>query len=71
MTRIAKINEEMWAELFIENREHLCREAEEFIRRLRELTELARRQDRRGLCSLLRKCREVKESLEAMQEESQ
>ncbi|HHU23014.1 MAG TPA: prephenate dehydrogenase [Clostridiales bacterium] len=70
MTRIARINETMWSELLIENREHLCREADEFILRLRELMELVRSQDRRGLCRLLRKCREIKENLDAKQEKS-
>jgi prephenate dehydrogenase len=36
LTRVAWLNEEMWSELFMENREHLLRELDFFITSLRE-----------------------------------
>ncbi len=65
MTRVARINENMWSELFIENKDCICRETEGFIQRLRELTELVQTEDRQGLRRLLSRSREAKEALDA------
>lgn len=69
MTRVSGLNENMWAELFLENSEYLLKETEEFIQRLQELAELVRLRDLQGLRMMLRKSREAKEALDAMVEE--
>ena len=63
MTRVARINEELWSELFIENREYLCREADDLAGRVLALSDAARQGDRETLRKLLRQSRETKERM--------
>ena len=64
MTRVARLNEHMWTELFFDNREALLPEVEGLVERLAEYRDALRDNDRDRMMQLLRDGREVKESLE-------
>ena len=64
MTRVARLNEKMWTELFLENGDLLLEETDHLIDRLTEYRDALRDRDADRLCSLLREGREIKESLE-------
>ncbi|SHI53808.1 prephenate dehydrogenase [Parasporobacterium paucivorans DSM 15970] len=64
MARVAKLNEVMWSELFIENREYLCREIDGMLERLSQLSTQIRLADREKLRESLRKSRETKERID-------
>ena len=64
MIRVARLNETMWTELFMDNRENLLREVEGLIGRLGEFRDALRDSDEETLCRLLREGREIKETLE-------
>ena len=61
LTRIAKINENMWTELFIENKKPLVAEIDEMIRHLTEYRDAIDQEDADTLFSLLRDGRLRKE----------
>ena len=63
LTRVAKLNEIMWSELFLCNAEPLAREIDEIIGHLDEYRRAIRAQDRETLTLLLRDGRERKERL--------
>ena len=54
LTRIAKINENMWSELFYLNREPLLREMDKFRRSFDELYEKLKSGDTEGMCDMMR-----------------
>ena len=54
LTRIAKINENMWSELFTLNREPLLREMDKFRRSFNELYEKLEKGDTEGMCDMMR-----------------
>ena len=54
LTRIAKINENMWSELFSLNREPLLREMDKFRRSFNELYEKLEKGDTEGMCDMMR-----------------
>ncbi len=54
LTRIAKINENMWSELFLLNREPLLREMDKFRRSFDELYEKLKVGDTEGMCDMMR-----------------
>ncbi len=54
LTRIAKINENMWSELFLLNREPLLREMDKFRRSFDELYEKLKSGDTEGMCDMMR-----------------
>lgn len=54
LTRIAKINENMWSELFLLNREPLLREMDKFRRSFDELYEKLENGDTEGMCDMMR-----------------
>ncbi len=64
MTRVARLNEQMWTELFFDNREALLPEVEGLVERLAEYRDALRDNDRDRMMQLLRDGRQVKESLE-------
>lgn len=64
MTRVARLNEHMWTELFLENREALLPEVSGLVDRLIAYRDALRDGDDAALLALLREGREVKESLE-------
>ncbi|MDD3194073.1 MAG: prephenate dehydrogenase/arogenate dehydrogenase family protein [Oscillospiraceae bacterium] len=61
MTRVARLNENMWTELFFDNKPALLDEIEGLIGRLEEYAEALRQNDREGMRGLLRAGRERKE----------
>ncbi|MDO4270676.1 MAG: prephenate dehydrogenase/arogenate dehydrogenase family protein [Eubacteriales bacterium] len=63
LTRVAKLNETMWSELFLCNAEPLAREIDEVIGHLDEYRRAIRAGDRETLTALLRDGRERKERL--------
>ena len=64
MTRVARLNEEMWTELFLENREALVREIDTLVEELAAFAYTIRRGDRENLKNMLRRAREIKESID-------
>ena len=64
MTRVARLNEDMWTELFFDNRDALLPEVEGLVQRLTAYRDALQQGDRDGMRALLREGREVKERLE-------
>ncbi len=64
MTRVAYLNEGMWTELFLDNRENLLKELEGLIGRLNEYKETLYKSDAEGLKALLAKGRMIKEKMD-------
>lgn len=60
MTRVARLNETMWTELFLENHEYLAEEVEGLAHRLEEYAAAIREKDAGTLFSLLKEGRERK-----------
>lgn len=64
MTRVAILNDLMWSELFIENKDFLCREIENLVDRLKELGAAIREEDREELREILKTATDIKISIE-------
>ena len=64
MTRVAKLNEEMWTELFLENQGALVREIDTLVEELAAFAYTIRRGDRDRLKDMLRHAREIKEAID-------
>ncbi len=64
MTRVARLNETMWTELFLENDDLLLTQTQHLIDRLTEYRDALRDRDPDRLKALLREGREIKEALE-------
>lgn len=64
MTRVARLNEDMWTELFLDNREPLIREVQGMIDRMTEYRDALADGDEEKLRQLLREGREMKEMLD-------
>ena len=64
MTRVAWLNPQMWAELFLENRENLLFELDCYIHNLSAYREALRQQDRELLTSLLEEGKRKKEEVD-------
>ncbi len=64
MTRVARLNEDMWTELFLENDDLLLLETQHLIDRLTEYRDALESRDEERLRFLLREGREIKEALE-------
>ena len=65
LTRVAKLNETMWTELFLDNAEHLGFELDCLIRSLQEYRDAIAAGDAETLKRLLREGRERKEAIDA------
>lgn len=63
VSRVANINAELWAELFIENKEPLADEIQTLIDNLSLIKKGIEKGDRRELAELLHKGKEIKEAL--------
>ena len=63
MTRVARLNEDMWTELFFDNREALLPVVEDLAQRVAEYRDALRDGDEEGMRRLLREGREIKERL--------
>ena len=64
LTRVARLNEEMWSELFVENKEHLVSELNTLIASLTEYRDAIRDGDGEKTRSLLKDGREAKEFID-------
>jgi prephenate dehydrogenase len=64
LTRVAKLNETMWTELFLDNADHLGFELDCLIASLREYRDAIAAGDAETLCRLLKEGRERKESID-------
>ena len=64
LTRVARLNEEMWSELFVENKEHLVSELNALIASLTEYRDAIRDGNTDATRSLLKDGREAKESID-------
>lgn len=63
-TRVSRLNESMWTELFLENKEHLLGELDTLILSLQEYRDAMVKNDAETLCRLLRDGRIAKEESE-------
>jgi len=61
LTRVARLNEQLWTELFLENSDYLVAEIDGFVQSLVACRDAIARQDRGKLEALLRHGRECKE----------
>jgi prephenate dehydrogenase len=64
LTRVAKLNEHMWTELFLENKDYLAEELDELIQNLVKYKEAIIESDAEKLCNLLRDGRIRKETID-------
>ena len=64
LTRVARLNEQMWSELFVENKEHLVSELNTLIASLTEYRDAIRDGDTEATRALLKDGREAKESID-------
>lgn len=60
LTRVAKLNEVMWTELFLENADNLAAEIDTLIENLQQYSTAIREKDAETLCALLKDGREKK-----------
>ncbi len=63
MTRVAKLNEKMWTELFMANRENLVLEIDSLVERLTEYSAAIKTGDAEGLSGMLRDGSDIKKML--------
>lgn len=63
MTRVARLAEDMWTELFFDNRDALLPEVDGLVQRLTQYRDALRDNDHETMRALLREGREVKEQL--------
>ena len=63
MTRVAKLNENMWTELFLSNRDNLASELDSLVERLQEYSKALKTGDNAGMNTMLREGRELKQLL--------
>lgn len=54
LTRIARINDEMWSELFLLNKESLLRQMDRFLEQVNRMRDLLSQGDREGLRDMMR-----------------
>lgn len=69
MTRVAFLNEKMWAELFMLNRDNLADEIDALTERLGQYSAAIRSGDEEGLAQLLKEGRECKTQLDKKEDE--
>ena len=64
LTRVAKLNADMWTELFLDNDDNLLREVEGIIARLQEYADALRARDAETLHALLKAGSDRKEQID-------
>jgi prephenate dehydrogenase len=64
LTRIAKINETMWTELFLENKDALLLKINDFMKELKHVKELLLVEDTESLTSYLKEAKEKRKSFD-------
>ena len=65
MTRVARLNEYMWTDLFLENRDNLENELNSLINSLVEYRDALKNNDAKTLCRLLAEGRKIKERVDS------
>lgn len=60
VTRVANINEDLWAELFLQNQDYLATKIDDFIRNLQKIKRMTQENDIHELKSYLKSSREIK-----------
>lgn len=68
MTRVAKLNETMWTELFLDNSEYLADEVDGLVERLQEYSKAIREHDSETLMRILKEGKEIRMSIDVNQE---
>ena len=63
LTRVARLNEDMWTELFFENKDNLAYEIETVINSLRQYLDALNTGDTEKMRTLLKEGREAKETI--------
>lgn len=71
LTRIAKINDEMWSELFISNREALLEQMDQFAAQFSLLREQLAGGDREGMREMMRRSTQRRKALEKREEKDE
>ena len=61
MTRVARLNEAMWSELFLENADFLAEEIDGMLQHLTDFRQAVATKDHDRLLALLREGRQLKE----------
>lgn len=69
MTRVAFLNEKMWAELFLLNRDNLAQEIDALVERLQQYSAAIRSGDEEGLTELLGEGRKCKTELDKKEDD--
>lgn len=64
LTRVAKLNDKMWTELFFDNRDNLIEETDRLILRLCEYSDALKKFDREGMSELLKNGSILKEKID-------
>lgn len=64
LTRVAYLNEEMWSELFLENRDNLINEIDSIVNNLIQYKEAMENNDRESLAELLREGKLLKQQID-------
>ncbi len=64
LTRVARLNPDMWAELMIENKDNLQKELDEFIKNIQKYSDALNNGDKESLKELLREGNERKLSID-------
>ncbi len=64
MTRVAKLNESMWTELFLSNGEFLANEIDDLANRLLEYSQAIRENDKETLMKILKEGKDIRMSID-------
>lgn len=63
VSRVARINAEMWSDLFIDNKDALVREVDDLVSNLMKFKYNIINEDRKALCDLMNKANSIKEEI--------
>ena len=63
VSRVARINADMWTELFIDNKEPLVREIDDLVSNLMKFKYCIVNEDANELCELMKKGNKIKEEI--------
>ena len=63
VSRVARINAEMWSDLFIDNKDALVREVDDLVSNLMKFKYNIINEDRQTLCDLMNKANSIKEEI--------
>lgn len=64
MTRVAKINDEMWSEIMVENADYLVSQLEVFEKNVHDIKLALKNKDREGVARLLKEGNDIKNAVE-------